>query len=219
MTNTQASLLEQLAGQVRARFEGEGSGHDWWHIWRVWQNAQHIAQVEGADAYVVGLGALLHDIADHKFHGGDHTLGAKVAREWMQRLGVEAPIQEHVCAIVDGVSFKGAGVNTDMPTLEGKVVQDADRLDAIGAVGIARAFAFGGSRGRLLYDPDAIPELHADFEAYKRNNGCTVSHFHEKLLLLRDRMQTAEGKRMAQQRHAYMEGFLEQFHAEWQGQR
>jgi uncharacterized protein len=187
-------------------------------VHRVRRVALRLAREEGADLYVVELAALLHDLADHKFHGGDETAGPRAARAWLQSLGAEEAVIAHVAAIIAGVSYKGAGVATPMETPEGRVVQDADRLDAIGAIGIARTFAYGGSRGRPMHEPDAEPEAHGSFAAYKASTGPTINHFHEKLLLLRDRMNTDAARRMAEGRHRFMEHFLERFHAEWEGE-
>jgi uncharacterized protein len=200
-------------------FANEGSGHDWWHIYRVWRMALRLAEVEPADLYVVQLAALLHDIADWKFHNGDLTAGPRAAREWMESHQVAPDVVEHVCAIIGQLSYKGSGVATDMPTIEGKVVQDADRLDAIGAMGVARAFAYGGHDNRLLYDPEHPPEIHGTAQAYRNSRGSTINHFYEKLLLLKERMQTQTGRELAQQRHDFMEQYLAQFYAEWEGQR
>lgn len=213
----QARIVSATAEFVRGRIEGEGSGHDWWHVHRVRTMALRLAREEGADPYVVDLAALLHDVADHKFHGGDETAGPRVAGEWLESQGAGAETVEHVRAIIAGLSFKGAGVPTPMATPEGRVVQDADRLDAIGATGVARAFAYGGSRGRPMHDPAAAPEMHDSFERYKAGGGPTTNHFHEKLLLLRDRMNTASARRIAVGRHRFMEAFLERFHQEWDG--
>jgi uncharacterized protein len=210
-------LLPAVEQHVRSLMEGEGTGHDWWHVDRVRRSALAIAEHEGADRTIVELAALLHDIADWKFAGGDIDAGPRAARELLTRLEADLATIEHVCQIIDRLSFKGAGVDTTMPTLEGKCVQDADRLDAIGAIGVARAFAYGGHKGRPLYDPRVPPEMHADFAAYRRKVGPTLNHFYEKLLLLKDRMQTDEGRRRAAERHAYLERFLEQFLAEWDG--
>jgi len=212
-----AEVLARTEAHVRRETSGEGTGHDWWHVHRVRRTALRLAPEEGADPYVVELAALLHDIADHKFHGGDETAGPRAARAWLEGIGADAATVDHVCEIVAGVSFKGAGVPTPMRTPEGRVVQDADRLDAMGAVGVARAFAYGGSRGRPLHDPGAPPEPHGSFEAYRSSAGATTHHFHEKLLLLRDRMNTAAARRLARGRHRYMEAFLARFHAEWEG--
>jgi uncharacterized protein len=221
MTTSRSSNdpIARTAEHIRGLLADDSSGHDWWHIWRVWQTAIAIGRAEGADLLVVELAALVHDIADWKFHGGDETLGPRRAAQWLAGLGVEQPVIDHVSQIVAGVSFKGAGVPTPMPSLEGRVVQDADRLDAIGAIGIARAFAYGGHAGRALYDPEHPPESHASFEAYKRGAGPTINHFHEKLMLLKDRMQTATGRRLAAERHAFMEQFLARFDDEWHGRR
>ena len=209
-------VLEETEAFVRGKMEGEGTGHDWWHVHRVRRMALRLAREEGTDPFVVELAALLHDVADHKFHNGDETAGPRAAREWLRGLGVEPGVVEHVATVIAELSFKGAGVATPMSTAEGRVVQDADRLDAIGAIGIARTFAYGGSRGRPLHDPEATPEAHDSFEAYKASRGPTVSHFHEKLLLLRDRMNTPAARRVAEERHRFMEEFLERFHREWE---
>jgi uncharacterized protein len=216
-SSDRAAAIEKTAAHVRQLLAADSSGHDWWHVERVWKTARRLGEVEGAELFVVELAALLHDIADWKFHGGDNTLGPRRAAEWLTDLGVEPTIVDHVAEIVAGLSFKGAGVATPMRTLEGQVVQDADRLDAIGAIGIARAFAYGGHAGRAMHDPSSRPEQHASFEAYKKNSGPTIQHFYEKLLLLKDRMNTAAGRRVAAERHEFMEAFLRQFFAEWNG--
>ncbi len=202
---------------VRNQLEGEGSGHDWWHIHRVRNTARMLAKEEKADLIVVELAALLHDIADHKFHNGDATVGPRVAGKWLTQLGVETEIIEHVQEIIRDVSFKGANVQTPMRTIEGKIVQDADRLDAMGAIGIARAFAYGGYKKRELYNPERSPTEHSNFEAYKSDTGPTVNHFYEKLLLLKERMNTTTGKKIAEERHTFMEVYLQRFYAEWDG--
>lgn len=210
-------LLQQTESFIREKLSADSSGHDWWHIDRVRRNAMQIARHEQADLFVVELAALLHDIADWKFHGGDDTAGPRAAREWLTSHGVDPVVIEHVCDIIATLSFKGAGVTTEMLTIEGRCVQDGDRLDAIGAVGIGRAFAFGGHFGRAMYDPDVSPTQHQSFTAYKSGKGPTINHFYEKLLLLKDRMQTDTGRRMASERHRFMEQFLDQFFAEWNG--
>jgi uncharacterized protein len=214
---TDVDLIQRTAAHVRQQLEGDSSGHDWWHVWRVWQTARNLALEERADLKVVELAALLHDIADWKFAGGDETAGPAAARAWLEAAAVAEPTIVHVERIVADLSFKGAGVRTPMHSLEGQIVQDADRLDAIGAVGIARAFAYGGHNGRAMYDPAIQPEQHESFAAYKRNSGPTINHFYEKLLLLADRMNTPAAKRMAQERHAYIEEFLARFYREWEG--
>ncbi len=211
-------LLQRTEQFIRERLAGDSSGHDWWHIDRVRRNALHIAREERADLHVVELAALLHDVADWKFHGGDDTAGPRAAREWLLSNAVDAKTIDQVCDIIAHVSFKGAGVATEMATIEGKCVQDGDRLDAIGAVGIARAFAFGGHFGRAMYDPEVSPQQHQSFAEYKSKGGPTINHFYEKLLLLKDRMQTASGRRLATERHRFMEQYLKQFYAEWNGE-
>jgi len=211
------ALLQGTEKFIRETLAGDCSGHDWWHIDRVRRNALHIAASEGADLFVVELAALLHDVADWKFHDGDDTAGPRAARAWLARNEVDTVTIDQVCEIIASLSFKGAGVATEMKTIEGKCVQDGDRLDAIGAIGIARAFAFGGHFGRAMYDPDVAPEQHQSFAAYKSKGGPTINHFYEKLLLLKDRMQTATGRQLAAERHVFMEGFLKQFFSEWNG--
>lgn len=213
------TLLERTEAWVREHHAGDSSGHDWWHIDRVRRVALRLAETEGADRFVVELAALLHDVGDWKFHDGDEKAGSRIAREWLERQGVDDAVIGHVCGIIDQLSYKGAGVATDMPTVEGRCVQDADRLDAIGAIGVGRAFAFGGKFGRAMYDPAVPPVLHATFAEYKSKGGPTLNHFPEKLLLLKDRMQTDSGRRMALERHAFLEQFYEQFLAEWAGRR
>jgi len=212
-------ILNQTAEHVRNLLSGDSSGHDWFHIERVRNTALTIAREEGADLFLVELAALLHDVADWKFAGGDHEAGPRAARQWMESIGVQPAVVEQVCEIIAGLSFKGAGVATPMPSLAGQIVQDADRLDALGAIGIARTFAYGGHKGQTMHDPGMPPQMHASFEAYKNNVGTTINHFYEKLLLLKDRMNTSAGKRLAAERHDYMERYLEQFLAEWQGER
>ena len=216
-TVNRQEILTRTQQHVRHLLSGDGTGHDWHHIDRVRRVALRLADAEGADPFVVELAALLHDVADWKFHGGDETAGPRAAREWLASLDVDEATIDHVCGIVAGLSFKGAGVATEMPTVEGRVVQDADRLDAIGAIGVARTFAYGGHRGQPLHDPDLPPTLHDSFAAYKQPGGTSLNHFHEKLLLLKDRMQTASGRRWAETRHAYLEAFVERFLQEWNG--
>ncbi len=210
-------IIEQTAGYIREKMSGEGSGHDWWHVYRVWRNAIHIAVNEEADMFVVELAALLHDIADWKFNDGDIDEGPRQAQEWLQGLGVDYGVISHVCEIISGISFKGAGVTTAMRTIEGRVVQDADRLDAIGAIGIARTFAYGGHLNHEIYNPEKNPELHNTFEEYKNGKGSVINHFYEKLLLLKDLMNTPSAVKIAEERHRYMEQFLDRFFREWEG--
>ena len=205
-------LLYETELYVKSVLESDSSGHDWWHIYRVRKLALMIAGLEGADLFLVELAALLHDIDDWKLVGNNAE--SRNAENWLAACGVESLQIKKISAIIEGVSFKGAGVNTSTEDLECKVLQDADRLDAIGAIGIARTFAYGGSRGRGIYDPRISPVMHDDFENYKKSDAPTINHFYEKLLLLRDQMQTPSGKRLAEQRHEFMLQYLEQFYAE-----
>lgn len=214
---TRQAIVRETAEHVKSRLSGEHTGHDWWHVHRVWHNAVHIGKQEKAEMFVVELAALLHDIADWKFHNGDDSAGPREAQRWLEKLNVEPDVINRVRMVIREVSFKGAGVHTTPSTLEGMVVQDADRLDAIGAIGIARAFAYGGHKGQEIYNPDIPPTLHASFEEYKTRNGPTINHFHEKLLLLKELMNTLTGRKMAEQRHEYLVNFLEQFRLEWEG--
>jgi len=211
------SIIDKTCKFVEDKLSGDGSGHDWWHIFRVWTLAKKIAVEEKAQVEIVELGALLHDIADWKFHDGDDSIGPAIAREFLNNQNVEPNVSDSVVEIISTVSYKGAGVATPMKTLEGKIVQDADRLDAIGALGIARTFAYGGYKNRLIYHPDEKPVLHKSYEDYKKNEGHTINHFYEKLLLLKERMNTNTGKRIAEGRHKFMQSFLDQFYKEWDG--
>ena len=208
---TIAFVKEQLAG-------AEG-GHDWFHIERVYKNAIMIGGDEKCDLTTVQLGALLHDIADSKFHNGDETIGPRTARTFLENISVSTEVIDHVIKIIENISFKGGKVARDFSSIELDVVQDADRLDAIGAIGIARAFNYGGFKNRALYDPNIAPNTSMTKEEYKSSNAPTINHFYEKLLLLKDKMNTATGKKIAQDRHRYMEGFIAQFYAEWDGEK
>ena len=210
-----SSLVERVAEHVKAKFSLESSGHDWHHIHRVWKLARQIAVAEGANREIAELGALLHDIADWKFHGGDEAIGPREAERLLVQEGAPRSIIEPVADIVATVSFKGAGVKNEMRSLEGLCVQDADRLDAIGAIGIARCFAYGGHDGRQIHDPDVPPVAHQTAAAYKAARGSSINHFHEKLLLLKDRMNTPSGRALAEERHRFMEEFVRQFLREW----
>ncbi|VVB73773.1 HD domain protein [uncultured archaeon] len=210
-------IIKKTMEHVRKKMEDDRSGHDWWHVYRVWRAAVHIGKKEKADLFVVQLGALLHDIADWKLHGNDMAVGPRVAREWLELLDLDGETVSHVCDIIANTSFKGAGVKNRIRTKEGMVVQDADRLDAIGAIGIARAFVYGGMKGRIMHDPGVKPQPNQTFAAYKRDKGTTINHFYEKLLLVKDRMNTKTAKEMAHGRHAFMERYLERFYNEWEG--
>lgn len=210
--------VAKTAQYIKDKFSGEGSGHDWWHMYRVWQLAKEISKNEQETNHlVVELAALLHDIADWKFNDGNTEAGPKAAREWLISIKVSEDIIEHVEEIIRTISYKGAGVASNMKTIEGKIVHDADKIDALGAIGIARTFAYGGSKSREIYNPEIIPTQHQTFETYKNDIGPTINHFYEKLLLLKDRMYTSTGKRIAESRHQYMEKFLEEFYTEWDG--
>lgn len=217
MTNDQQIIIATVARHVREKLDGEGSDHDWWHVYRVWEMAKRLCENEQADFFVVELAALLHDIADWKSHDGDETVGPRVAREVLANHNVDTTTIDQICGIISTISFKGAGVAATMQTLEGQIVQDADRLDAIGAIGIARAFTYGGSKGRALYDPSQPPTLHTNKESYFKNNSHTINHFYEKLLLLKDLMNTTTAKHIAEHRHQFMEVYLEEFLDEWNG--
>ena len=210
-------IINKTCQFVEQKLAGDGSGHDWWHIYRVWNLAKNIAKQEGANILIVELSALLHDIADWKFHNGDDTKGPQMAEQFLIENQMGREVINPVIEIVATISYKGAGVATPMKTLEGEVVQDADRLDAIGAIGIARTFAYGGHKNRLMYHPDEKPILHQSFADYKKNTGHTINHFYEKLLLLKDRMNTSSAKTIAKGRHQFMKNYLGQFYEEWDG--
>lgn len=215
---TKEEIILKTQEHIKEKFSSESSGHDYWHMHRVWQLAKHIAQQEkDADLFTVELAALLHDIADFKFHDGDEEAGPRAAREWLESLKVDNAVIEHIEDIIRNISFKGANVETKLSTIEGQIIHDADKLDAVGAIGIARTFAYGGFKGRPLHDPNRSPEQHNTFEAYKNNDSPTINHFYEKLLLLKDRMFTKTGKEIAQHRHEVMEQFLKEFYDEWDG--
>lgn len=210
-----AKVIEEIKKIIEKEFKKDASGHDHWHTFRVWKMAKEIQKKEGGDLFVIELGALLHDVADWKFHGLDTKAGSKRSRELLKKLRVDEKTINHVCDIVDNVSFKGAGVKNGIKTLEGKIVQDSDRLDVIGAICIARVFAFGGVVGRSIYDPNIKPQLHQTFEDYKKNQSSGINHFYEKLLLLKDRMNTKTAKKIAIPRHKFMQAYLKQFFKEW----
>lgn len=212
-----STLIQNTKNFVKQQLEGAEGGHDWFHIQRVYNNALNIAQGEECNLLVVQLGALLHDVADSKFHGGDETVGPRVATDFLQSQGVDADTIAHVVAIIENISFKGGNFEKKFSSKELDIVQDADRLDAIGAIGIARTFNYGGFKNRPMYDPAITPELSMTKEQYKASAAPTINHFYEKLLLLKDRMNTVTGRKIAEARHKYMEGFLQQFYAEWEG--
>lgn len=208
-------IIEHTKLFVRETLKNAEGGHDWFHIQRVYNNALQISKNEEADTFVVALGALLHDIADSKFHNGDETVGPKLAKDFLQEQQVSQETIEHVVKIIENISFKGGNHARNFSSRELDIVQDADRLDALGAIGIARTFNYGGYKGRPLYDPAIEPNLNMTKEEYKASNAPTINHFYEKLLLLRDRMNTETGRSMAEERHHFMEEFLQQFYKEW----
>ncbi|MBW6535728.1 MAG: HD domain-containing protein [Mariniphaga sp.] len=212
MDREQKRMISATEVFVRKEMLKDGSGHDWWHIWRVWNLALKISESERGNRFLIEMAALLHDLDDWKL-GGDGNFTK--TKNWLETLKISSKTISGLTEIVSQVSFKGAGVENIPSTPEAQIVQDADRLDAIGAIGIARTFAYGGSRGRPIFDPDIKPERHDDFEAYKRSAGPTINHFYEKLLLLKYRMNTETAQKMAERRHRFMERFLDEFFREW----
>ncbi|AXP80473.1 putative hydrolase [Mariniflexile rhizosphaerae] len=214
---TSKEIINKTIGFVKETLADAEGGHDWFHILRVYNNALHISKNEAVDVFVVELGALLHDIADSKFHNGDETVGPQVAREFLFKLNVDSQVIEHVVNIIENISFKGGNEAQKFKSAELDVVQDADRLDAIGAIGIARCFNYGGFKNRELYNPEIKPHLSMTKAEYKTSTAPSINHFYEKLLLLKDKMNTKTGKDIATKRHAFMELYLEQFYKEWNG--
>jgi uncharacterized protein len=211
-------ILEKTEQFVKNQLLGDTSGHDWWHTSRVVNNALQLAKQEPkADLVVIKLAALLHDVADYKLNGGDINLGPEIARNWLRSLDVSQIIINQVVSIITKMNFKGAKVSSAMDTIEGMIVQDADMLDALGAVGIARVFAFGGYDRREIYNPNIQPVLHDSFDNYKNNKSSSINHFYEKLLLLSDRMNTDLARKVALDRQKFMEDFLKKFFTEWDG--
>lgn len=213
------TLISKTITFVKQRLLNAEGGHDWFHTHCVFKNAQHIAKTENVDALVIALGALLHDIADSKFYDGDETVGPKIAREFLFKHNVDSVIIEHVVKIIENISFKGGNEKQKFSSPELDVIQDADRLDAIGAIGIARCFNYGGFKNRQLYNPEIAPNLKMTKEEYKTSTSPTINHFYEKLLLLKDKMNTKTGREIAVERHKFMEHYLEQFYAEWDGKK
>ena len=209
-----ALIIEKTQTFVRKTLENAEGGHDWWHIHRVWVNAKRIAQTESADLLVVELAALLHDIADSKFHNGNEEIGPVTAGNFLHELAIDEDIIIHVQQIIRHISFKAGFDKVTFHSKELDIVQDADRLDAIGAIGIARAFSYGGFKGREIYNPEITPNLNMSKEEYKNSAEPSINHFYEKLLLLKDKMNTATGREMAEQRHHFMEMYLQQFYSE-----
>ena len=216
-------IIRQTTQFVKEELTNAEGGHDWFHIERVRKTAKTIAIMESIDPFIVELGALLHDIADAKFYDGDETVGSRKARSFLKSIHVDEPIIQHIENIIDHISYKNSlsikKANETFTSKELQVIQDADRLDALGAIGIARAFNYGGYKNRALYDPNIEPIIKQSKEAYKKSTAPTINHFYEKLLLLKDKMNTSAGKRMAEERHEFMKHFLEQFYSEWEGEK
>lgn len=217
MTAAERQTINQISRKIKHDSTNESSGHDWWHIYRVWQTAIKIAKEEKADLFITELAALLHDVADWKFHNGDESIGPTTAKRILVSYAVSSDSIERIVDIITNLSFKGALVPNTITSLEGKVVQDADRLDAIGAIGIARTFAYGGFAGHALHIPGQKPVMHQSKKDYFLSQGSSINHFYEKLLLLKDRMNTNAGKRLARARHRFLEKYLQQFYNEWDG--
>lgn len=213
------TLIDNTILFVKEKLQHAEGGHDWFHIERVYKNALLIAKEEDCNLEIVKLGALLHDIADSKFHNGDEKVGPKVARDFLVTQSVAENTISHVIAIIENISFKGGHFEKKFTSKELDIVQDADRLDAIGAIGIARTFNYGGFKNRAIYNPNIQPNMNMTKEEYKKSDAPTINHFYEKLLLLKDKMNTETGKKIAQKRHAFMEQFLAQFYAEWEGEK
>ena len=211
------NLIKETISFVKNKLKNAESGHDWFHIERVWKNSQKIAETENCNRLIVEMAALLHDIADSKFHNGNEEIGPETAMNYMNSLILDKDSKLHIVNIIRNISFKGGHRHSDFNSIELQIVQDADRLDAIGAIGIARAFNYGGYKNRTLYDPDIKPDMNMSKEAYKNSSAPTINHFYEKLLLLKDLMNTASGKKLAAERHQFMEQFLDQFYKEWNG--
>ena len=218
-TNNNAQVIQNTANFVQEKLQGAEAGHDWWHTLRVWNNTRLILRNQTADVFVCELAALLHDVADAKFHDGDEEIGPQIAQNFLEKEGVHRATISHIVQIIRNMSFKASIEKTTFNSLEMQIVQDADRLDAIGALGIARAFNYGGYKNREIYNPEIAPEEHLSKETYKNSTAPTINHFYEKLLRLKDLMNTDSAKKIAEQRHAFMETFLQQFYAEWRGER
>ncbi|MCB0669039.1 MAG: HD domain-containing protein [Saprospiraceae bacterium] len=212
---TEQEILIKTEKYVKKELADAEGGHDWWHIQRVRSNARLIAESEVCDKLVVELSALLHDIADSKFNDGNENIGPEKAEKFLKSISLDSGKTDHIVKIVRNISFKGGNFKVNFKSKELDIVQDADRLDAMGAIGIARAFNYGGHKGRLLYHPEIKPVLNLDKEAYKKSSAPTINHFYEKLLRLKDRMNTKTGKQLAEERHQFMENFLKQFYKEW----
>lgn len=214
---TKKQIIEKVKNYVREKMEGEPTGHDWWHVFRVWKLSKKIAKKEGSDLFVIELAALVHDIADWKFNKGE-VRELRAIERFLENLKVEKTVISKILDIIKNISFKGAGVKSKMKTIEGKIVQDADRLDVLGAIGIARVFAYGGKVGRPIHDPNIKPRFHKSFAEYKKyGNSSSINHFYEKEILLKDLINTKTARKIAEKRHKFIEQFLDRFFKEWQG--
>ncbi len=218
MKNPQLEIIEATISFVQQELKFAEGGHDWWHIYRVWKTASIIAIEENADEFIVQAAALLHDIADSKFHDGDENIGPEKATNFLRKMKLGDNTINHIEAIIRNMSFKNTFENSNFSSIELDVVRDADRLDAIGAIGIARTFNYGGHKGFEIYNPDIKPIIDMTKEEYKKSNTPTVNHFYEKLFLLKNMMTTNTGKKLAEGRHKFMEDYLDQFYGEWDGE-
>lgn len=211
-----SKIIIQTTEFIKDKLKNDSSGHDWWHIYRVLTLSRKLQKTEGGDLFIIELAALLHDVADWKFNTNENS-GLKIVSDWLETQHVNSETIKSVLYIIEHISYKGEGEAYEMKTIEGKIVQDADRLDAIGAIGIARTFAFGGYKGNEMHHPDIKPLANMKFEEYKKTNGTTINHFYEKLLLLKDRMNTKTAQELANSRHEFMQHYLEKFYREWEG--
>lgn len=213
--NQKISQIQETINFVKSFHENDASGHDWFHIQRVTNLAKKIGEKEGGDLFRIEITSLLHDVADYKLNDGDENKGIQKIIYFLEKIEIDTSVIQFIISDIKNISFKGAVVGQNPLTKEGQIVQDADRIDAIGAIGIARTFAYGGNKNRMIYDPEQQPEMHTTFEKYKKSTAPTINHFYEKLLLLKDRMNTSTAKQIAADRHLFMEDFLKQFYKEW----
>lgn len=214
--NQKITQIQETINFVKSFHENDASGHDWFHIQRVTNLAKKIGEKEGGDLFRIEITALLHDVADYKLNNGDENKGIQKIINFLEKIEIDTSVIQLIISDIKNISFKGAEVGQNPLTKEGQIVQDADRIDAIGAIGIARAFAYGGNKNRMIYDPEQKPEMHTNFENYKKSTAPTINHFYEKLLLLKDRMHTVAAKQIAEERHLFMKEFLKQFYKEWE---
>jgi len=208
---TDKQIIKQTKEYINNKFSNDFSGHDWWHIYRVWKLSKHLAKYENANNFIVEMSALLHDLDDYKLTNGK----TENVKKWLNNFNIDNQTKQHIIFITENISYKGANVKNKIKSIEGKIVQDADRLDAIGAIGIARAFAYGGNHNREMHNPDIKPVMHNSFDDYKKNKSTTINHFYEKLLLLKDKMNTQKAKAIAEERTKIIEKFLTDFLNEW----